>query len=256
MTEREATADLLREFLGRRVVTVTEARHWPDGRPPEEEPALLHFWLHVEGGAALMFHGAGDHLRLSRAQPYPAYEMGEYGRVRVAAAQPPGVLASFAERPLDDAALLYLDADRRSPSGVRLRFPGDDLIVASVGDEWLIEAAAAHTDPGWGLTSGPWLREAAGDAMDVDQVGEGALADRLRAARDAESRADWATAIALLAPVAECYSADHARHHAHLWHLDLLARTGRRGELAALARTDVHARRRLSWLSRDEPADA
>ncbi len=34
-------------------------------------------------------------------------------------------------------------------------------------------------------------------------------------------------------------------HNAHLWHMDLLAKAGRIDELATLAETDVHARRRL-----------
>lgn len=65
-------------------------------------------------------------------------------------------------------------------------------------------------------------------------------------ARAAEDLNDWDTAIALVAPRAECYSADYHAHHNHLWHLDLLARAGRHADLAELATTDVHARRRLN----------
>ncbi|MEV0393532.1 hypothetical protein [Polymorphospora rubra] len=71
-------------------------------------------------------------------------------------------------------------------------------------------------------------------------------------ARAAEERGDWDRAILVVSGVAECYSSDYARHDAHLWHMDLLARAGRRVELAALGRRDVHARRRLNRLLFEE----
>ncbi|MGC5333501.1 hypothetical protein [Micromonospora sp. DT62] len=70
--------------------------------------------------------------------------------------------------------------------------------------------------------------------------------------RVAEERGDHDEATAVLNAVAECYSTDHERHDAHLWHMDLLARAGRRVELAALGRHDVHARRRLRRLLRED----
>nr|WP_152332196.1 hypothetical protein [Micromonospora purpureochromogenes] len=71
-------------------------------------------------------------------------------------------------------------------------------------------------------------------------------------ARVAQERGDWDRAIAVVGAVAQCYSADHERHNAHLWHLDLLARAGRHVELAALGERDVHARRRLERLPDEE----
>ena len=62
----------------------------------------------------------------------------------------------------------------------------------------------------------------------------------------AEQARDWDTAIALVSAHAECFSGDHYRHDNHLWHMDLLVRAERFPELAELARTDVHARRRLN----------
>ncbi|WP_434743430.1 hypothetical protein [Micromonospora sp. SH-82] len=70
--------------------------------------------------------------------------------------------------------------------------------------------------------------------------------------RVAEDRGDYDEAIAVLSDVAECYSVDYERHNAHLWHMDLLARAGRRTELAALGRHDAHARRRLNRLVRED----
>lgn len=64
-------------------------------------------------------------------------------------------------------------------------------------------------------------------------------------ASSAEARGDWDVAISAVSAYAECYSPDHTRHSAHLWHMDLLARAGRLDELATLGETDVHARRHL-----------
>ncbi|BCJ69407.1 hypothetical protein [Polymorphospora rubra] len=74
-------------------------------------------------------------------------------------------------------------------------------------------------------------------------------------AEAAEERGDWATAIAVVSGFAECYSRDHYRHHAHLWHMELLVKAGLLHELAELAETDVHARRRLDRFLYEEDRD-
>ncbi|GAA1932670.1 hypothetical protein [Kitasatospora viridis] len=65
-------------------------------------------------------------------------------------------------------------------------------------------------------------------------------------AREAEQLRDWDTAISLVSARAVCSSADYHAHDVHLWHMDLLVGAGRFAELAELARTDSHARRRLN----------
>ena len=40
----------------------------------------------------------------------------------------------------------------------------------------------------------------------------------------AEGRGDWAVAIAMVSKCSECYSRDHYRHKAHLWHMELLVK--------------------------------
>jgi hypothetical protein len=67
----------------------------------------------------------------------------------------------------------------------------------------------------------------------------------------AERSGDWDTAIALVSAHAECFSTDHYAHDNHLWHMDLLVQADRLAELTDLARTDVHARRRLNRSLRD-----
>ncbi|MFE6860971.1 hypothetical protein [Nocardia sp. NPDC057668] len=77
------------------------------------------------------------------------------------------------------------------------------------------------------------------------------------AVRAAELRLDWDAAIAAVSSAAGCWSPDAGKHNAHLWHMDLLARAGRLDELAALGKTDVHARRRLErFLRENEREDA
>lgn len=75
-------------------------------------------------------------------------------------------------------------------------------------------------------------------------------------ARAAEQLGDWDTAIALVSAHAECYSVDPNAHDSHLWHMDLLARAERLAELAELALTDVHARRRLNATFRERGMEA
>ncbi|OIJ69761.1 hypothetical protein [Streptomyces mangrovisoli] len=72
----------------------------------------------------------------------------------------------------------------------------------------------------------------------------------------AEQSGDWDIAIALVSAHAECYSVDYHAHNNHLWHMDLLVGAGRLTELTDLARTDVHARRRLNRALRDRGQDA
>jgi hypothetical protein len=70
-------------------------------------------------------------------------------------------------------------------------------------------------------------------------------------AQAAEQSGDWDAAIALVSAHAECFSTDHYAHNNHLWHMDLLVQAERLTELTGLARTDVHARRRLNRALRD-----
>ncbi|MEU8760132.1 hypothetical protein [Streptomyces sp. NPDC048659] len=70
-------------------------------------------------------------------------------------------------------------------------------------------------------------------------------------AERAEQSGDWDTAIALVSAHAECFTGDGYAHGYHLWHMDLLVRAERDDELTELARTDVHARRRLNRALRD-----
>ncbi|MER6516234.1 MULTISPECIES: hypothetical protein [unclassified Streptomyces] len=73
-------------------------------------------------------------------------------------------------------------------------------------------------------------------------------------AEAAERLGDWDAAVALVSARAECHG-DSAAHGSHLWHMDLLASAERFAELADLAHTDLHARRRLNRALRERGMD-
>jgi len=152
-----AAADLVCDLVGRRLLAVTEARYWYEGRRDEGAASLLHFWLHFEDMPALMAHGCGEHLSLEFVDPYPSYDMQECGETRVGPAQKPDLLASLVGQQLLDAALIQGHTTEPSVGGVRLRFEHDDLVVASLGDEWVIRRGPVPTDLRQYLTVRPWL---------------------------------------------------------------------------------------------------
>jgi len=128
--DREAAASLLRSMLGRRLLAVTEARHWYQGRRDSDSRSLLHIWLHFERSSALMAHGRGEQLVLKLAEPYASYDIHEYGRTIVAPAQEPDVLASIVGQQLLNAAPLLRSAldDEAGSTGLRNGLGGSAII--------------------------------------------------------------------------------------------------------------------------------
>ncbi|WP_225853444.1 hypothetical protein [Micromonospora sp. AMSO1212t] len=110
---------VLRQVIGRNLVAVTEARHWSGGRRSGDEESLLHFWLHFQGVPAVMANESGDLLRLQFAEPYAAYDMGEFGETRVGPAQRPDLLALLPGHRLLNAA--PIDGGTTQPAGLLLR---------------------------------------------------------------------------------------------------------------------------------------
>lgn len=85
-----------------------------------------------------MAHGHGDALMLSYEEPYSSYDMEQHGETRVGSAQASDLLAVFVGQRLLEAALIQGYALEPSVGGMRLQFEREDLVVASLGDEWVL----------------------------------------------------------------------------------------------------------------------
>ncbi|WP_089006665.1 hypothetical protein [Micromonospora viridifaciens] len=157
MNDPVVAAELVRDLIGRRLLAVSEARYWYEGQRDDDAASLLDFWLHFEGKPALMAHGCGEHLSLELVDPYPSYEMQECGETKVGPAREPDLLASFVGQRLLDASLIHGYTTEPSVGGLRLRFEHGDLVVASLGDEWVLRPGTVSTDLRQYLTVGPWL---------------------------------------------------------------------------------------------------
>ncbi|WP_238015602.1 hypothetical protein KZZ52_55575 [Dactylosporangium sp. AC04546] len=157
MEQRRATVELLRRVIGRRLDAVTEARHWYAGRRDGDAESLVHFWLHFEGVPPVMAHSTGEHLLLEFAEPYASYDMREYGETRVEPAQPPDVLAAYKGQLLLNVAPIQGYSSEPSAGGVQLRFEHEDLVVVSLGDEWLLTQGPVPAQFAAYLTVGDWL---------------------------------------------------------------------------------------------------
>jgi len=147
-SDPQMVASWLKSMLGRRLDAVTEARHWYGGRRAPDAESLLHAWLVFEHAVLVGLSGHGDHIRLAKDDPYPSYDMEEYGQTRVGPAQPPDVLAEFIGARLADGAVIIGHDGDAVCAGLVLRFDTGDLVIGQVGDEWVL----VSRDPG-GVTS-------------------------------------------------------------------------------------------------------
>jgi hypothetical protein len=161
MSDRDETVELLHRVIGREVVAVTEARHWHGGRRGGDAESLLHFWLHFPNRPPLMAHGSGERLFLEFSEPYVAYDMGEHGETRVGPAEAPDLLALLPGHRLLNAAPIQGYTTGPSVGGVLLRFDHEDLVVASLGDEWVLRQGAVPPELAAYLTVGGWLADRA-----------------------------------------------------------------------------------------------
>ncbi|KUL34323.1 hypothetical protein ADL15_16475 [Actinoplanes awajinensis subsp. mycoplanecinus] len=120
----------LGDMAGQRLLDVTEARHRGAG--------LLHAWLHFEHAITVGLHGRGDTLLLAKEYPYPAYD-----ETRVGPASRPDVLAGFVGGRLVDGAIILGHDGGAVCAGLVLRFDRGDLVIGSLGDEWVLAVDTA-----------------------------------------------------------------------------------------------------------------
>jgi hypothetical protein len=148
---------VIRGLLGRRLAAVTEARSWFAGERGGDPESLVHFWLHFDGAPPLMAHACGEHLLLEFSEPYPGYDMQQYGETRVGPARPPDLLAEWVGQKLLDAAPIQGFGTEPGAGGAQLRFELGDLVVASLADEWMLTRGSIPADLRPYLTPGEWI---------------------------------------------------------------------------------------------------
>jgi hypothetical protein len=142
-------ASWLTSMCGRRLEAVTEARHWREGRREADAESLLHAWLFFEYAGPIGLHGCGDQVILAREDPYRSYDMDEHGQTRVGPTRSPDALSRFIGSRLTDGAVIVGPDGDAVCAGLVLRFNDGDLVVGTLGDEWVLSAgsvpaSAAH----------------------------------------------------------------------------------------------------------------
>lgn len=139
----------LGSMVGRRLEAVTEARYWCEGRRESDAESLLHAWLFFESAMPVALHGRGDQLLIAKENPYRSYDMDEYGETRVGPVRRPDVLSGFIGARLTDGAVIVGQDGDEVCAGLLLRFENADLVLGTLGDEWVlavgpVPSATAH----------------------------------------------------------------------------------------------------------------
>lgn len=152
-SDPQMVASWLNEMAGRRLDAVTEARHWYEGRREPDAENLQHAWLYFEYVMPVGLHGIGDQLMLAKEDPYRSYDMDDYGETRVGPAVHPDVLAGFVGARLTDSAVIIGPDGDQSCAGLLLRFENADLVVGTLGDEWVLAVGSvpATVAPYWAV---------------------------------------------------------------------------------------------------------
>lgn len=148
----------LNDIVGRRLEAVTEARYWHGGRREPDAASLLHAWLYFEYGMPVGLHGRGDRLLLAKETPYRSYDTDDRGETRVGPAQRPDVLSEFVGARLTDGAVIVGPDGDLACAGLVLRFEKEDLVIGTLGGEWVLAAGSvpATVAPCW--TVQPFVR--------------------------------------------------------------------------------------------------
>ncbi|MEU4555219.1 hypothetical protein [Micromonospora violae] len=147
-SDPEMAASWLKSMVGRRLDAVTEARYWCAGRREPDAASLLHAWLYFESAMPVGLHGRSDELLLAKEDPYRSY-VDEHGETRVGPARRPDVLSGVIGARLTDGAVIVSQDVDEVCAGLVLRFEDGDLVIGTLGDEWVlavgpVPSAAAH----------------------------------------------------------------------------------------------------------------
>jgi hypothetical protein len=173
MPDLAVFADLLKPLIGRTLIEVTEARHWYGGTREGDSESLLHFWLHFADVPPLMAHACGDVLQLCYEDPYPSYDMQEYGETRVGPVRSPDLLATVVGQRLRDIALVQGYDSVSRLGGLLLRFEPGVLLLATLWDEWILAEGGIPESLQRYLTIGSWISGTSVDEHQDSTVAEG-----------------------------------------------------------------------------------
>jgi hypothetical protein len=154
----EMVAFWLKSMVGRRLEGVTEARHWHEGRREPDAESLLHAWMFFEHTVPIGLHGRGDQLLLAKENPYRSYDMNEHGEARVGPARHPDVLATCIGARLTDGAVIVGHHGDAVCAGLVLRFENSDLIIGTLGDEWVLATGSVPAAVAQHRTVQPFVR--------------------------------------------------------------------------------------------------
>jgi hypothetical protein len=123
------------DLIGKRLMGVTAAWH----HYADEEPSLLHLWLHLEGLGPVHFHTPGAGLSLRIDQPHEPYSMEQYGSVVVVEDSPDLSVTRFIGEPVRSVReISYRDARSDFVAGLTLQFPGGSIRLLALDDELVL----------------------------------------------------------------------------------------------------------------------
>ncbi|WP_234358420.1 hypothetical protein [Streptomyces sp. NRRL B-24085] len=123
------------DLIGRRLLRVTTAWH----HYADDEPSLLHLWLHLEGLGPVLFHTPSTGLSLRVGQPHGPYSMAEHGSVSVVDDSPDVPLSRFVGQPIRSVRdIRYEDGGADFTAGLTLQFPGGSIRLLGLDDDPVI----------------------------------------------------------------------------------------------------------------------
>ena len=124
------------DLIGKRLLRVTTSWH----HYAEDEPSLLHLWVHLEGLGPVQFHTPGTGLLLETDQPHEPYSMEQYGSVSVVDDSPDIPATRFVGQPIHSVReISYRDGRVDFVAGLRLQFPGGSIRLLAFDDELVLD---------------------------------------------------------------------------------------------------------------------
>ncbi|MFJ9447420.1 hypothetical protein ACIRRH_37100 [Kitasatospora sp. NPDC101235] len=123
------------DLIGRRLLKVTTAWH----HYADDDPSLVHLWLHLEGLGPVLFHTPSTGVSLRADQPHGPYSMEEHGSVSVTDDSPDVPVTRFVGRPIRSVRQIgYNDGRVSFTAGLTLQFPGGSIRLLGLVDDLLI----------------------------------------------------------------------------------------------------------------------